>query len=355
MFTLIRMLVFGYVGSLVGVYLMTLLVDALAPRHGGEKNQVQALKAVAYSATPMWLVGVLRIVPGAGYVLWIVEIAALVMAFRLLRQGLVHTMKVEAQQAGGYAGQAVAVAVVAGLVVAAISVGVGGVRQMARKTAPSTSSLSDDDQVKVDPASPLGKLQSWSKNMEQAGKKMDDAQKTGDPDAQQKAVGQMMGALFGDGDQVESLDPERLKAFLPEKLSGLTRASFSSERNAAMGLQVSEAQASYGDAAGHMLDLDVTDAGGAKGMMMFASWAMLQQERQTDHGYEKSTKKDGRLVHEEWDTQENRGEYSMVIADRFVVKVSGQASGIDQLRSAVESLDIKGLEALKGEGVKKSG
>ena len=40
-------MVVGYVLSLVMVFLLTLIVDALAPTFGGTKNQVAALKVVA--------------------------------------------------------------------------------------------------------------------------------------------------------------------------------------------------------------------------------------------------------------------------------------------------------------------
>ena len=40
------------------------------------------------------------------------------------------------------------------------------------------------------------------------------------------------------------------------------------------------------------------------------------------------------------------------LGERFVVKISGSADNIDVLRSALDSLDLAGLEALKNEGVK---
>ena len=93
--------------------------------------------------------------------------------------------------------------------------------------------------------------------------------------------------------------------------------------------------------------------GGMKGMMAFAGWAAGEQERETDQGYEKTYKQDGRLVHEEWDRERKSGEYSTVLAERFSVKLSGEASSIAELKTAVASLDLAGLEALKNEGVKR--
>jgi len=55
--------VIGYVLAFVGVYVMALIIDALAPIFGGVKSQPSALKLAVYSMTPGWLVGVFALVP----------------------------------------------------------------------------------------------------------------------------------------------------------------------------------------------------------------------------------------------------------------------------------------------------
>ena len=95
--------------------------------------------------------------------------------------------------------------------------------------------------------------------MEQAGTKMEAAEKSGDSQAQADAMGQMMGALMGAGGKVEALEPSVLKGFLPNTLGDLPRTSFSAERNAAMGMQIAEAKASYGDGGNRSLDLEIID------------------------------------------------------------------------------------------------
>jgi Yip1 domain len=55
--------VISFAGSLLTVYVLALIVDALAPRFGGEKNSSQALKIAVYSLTPSLVAGVLGIVP----------------------------------------------------------------------------------------------------------------------------------------------------------------------------------------------------------------------------------------------------------------------------------------------------
>ena len=62
------------------------------------------------------------------------------------------------------------------------------------------------------------------------------------------------------------------------------------KRNAAIGIQVSERQ---GDLlairrAAAKSRLEITDTGGAKGFMALAGFAAVEQDKQTDHGYEKT-------------------------------------------------------------------
>ncbi|MBA4422062.1 MAG: YIP1 family protein [Syntrophus sp. (in: bacteria)] len=56
-----------YVLSLVGVYVLALIVDFLAPTFSGEKNSSQALKLAAYSYTAGWLAGIFVIIPALSF------------------------------------------------------------------------------------------------------------------------------------------------------------------------------------------------------------------------------------------------------------------------------------------------
>jgi len=117
-------------------------------------------------------------------------------------------------------------------------------------------------------------------------------------------------------------------------------------------MQISKATATYSDGANRTLQLEIVDAGSLKGVVGFASsWAGVEQESQTDSGYDKTYKSGGQLVHEQWNKNTKSGEYSSFIADRFSVKVSGQASDISDLKRAAASINTSGLAALKNSGV----
>jgi hypothetical protein len=162
----------------------------------------------------------------------------------------------------------------------------------------------------------------------------------------------MMGAVFGGSGAAEALAPDRLKAFVPQTLGGLPRTELSVERNGALGIQVATANGEFSDGSGRNLRLEITDSGGASGLMALAGWATLEQERETSSGYERTRKENGRMVHEEWNRDGGSGEYGVVLGERFLVKVAGNASSVDDLKSAVAGLDLAGLEALRNEGVK---
>jgi hypothetical protein len=73
-------------------------------------------------------------------------------------------------------------------------------------------------------------------------------------------------------------------------------------------------------------------------------------------GLEKTYKSATRMVHERWNRPAGQnatgfGEYGVIVGQRYAVKASGQVADIDTLRSAVESVDLASLEALRNEGV----
>jgi hypothetical protein len=347
-------MVLGYVLSLVMTYVVALIINALAPTFGGQKNQVQALKTIAYAWTAYWIASIGTIVPWLG---WLIGIAGGVYSIYLLYLGLPHTMKCPPDKAAGYTAVSVVIAILLGWIIGLVVAGVVGTAAFTGASMSGmniTGSNGDSSNVSIDSNSALGKLAAMGQQAEQAGKQMDAAQKSGDSAAQQAAMGKILGAVAGGGTTgtVEALSPDQVKAFLPDSLDGLKRTSISAQRSGAMGMQLSDASAVYSDSNGHNITLEVTDSGGAKGWMSMATAMAPEEEKETDHGFEKTYTESGRLTHEAWDTQSKSGEYSLIIAQRFSVKATGNADSIDQLKQAVGSVDLGKLESMKDSGVK---
>jgi hypothetical protein len=99
--------VLQYVGSLVAVYVLALIVDALAPNFGGTRNQLQALKLAAYSSTASWLAGIFLLLPGLRS-LSILGLYSLV----LLYLGLPVMMKSPPEKSLGYTVVAIIAAII---------------------------------------------------------------------------------------------------------------------------------------------------------------------------------------------------------------------------------------------------
>jgi hypothetical protein len=209
-----------------------------------------------------------------------------------------------------------------------------------------------DSSLIADGSPTANAVNEYAKRMDDASKQLESAQNSSDPAAKANALGQFMGTALGSGGKVESLAPDQIKTFLPEELGGLKRTQQAVERNGAIGMQISKATATYSDGADRTLQLEIVDAGSLKGIVGFASgWAGVEQERQTDSGYDKTYRSDGQLVHEQWNNTTKSGEYSRFIADRFSVKVTGQASDIGVLKQAAAGINESGLAALKDSGV----
>ncbi|MGH7523995.1 MAG: Yip1 family protein [Gemmatimonadales bacterium] len=105
-----------YALSLVSVYVLALIIDALAPNFGGHKNSIQALKVAAYSSTAAWVAGVFLLLPALG----ILTILGLY-SFYLMFLGLPVLMKAPEEKAAGYVIVAVVCAVVLYVIVGAIT------------------------------------------------------------------------------------------------------------------------------------------------------------------------------------------------------------------------------------------
>jgi len=199
-------------------------------------------------------------------------------------------------------------------------------------------------------------IEQWGKQIEAAGKQVEQSaeQQGGVPEG--AAVGQLIGAIAGGAKVAEALPTDQMKSFLPETLAGLPRTSSSAERNNAMGIQVSEAEANYSDGAGRNLQLEITDTGGAQGFVALAAWANVEQEREWDGGYERDYQANGNMVHERWDATNKHGEYGVIVGKRFSVKVSGNAPSMEELKAALASgVNLAQLEAAAASGAKPPG
>ena len=95
--TALEYAVVAYALSLGNVFILALIIDALAPTFGGQKYQLQALKVSIYAATASWIAGIFTIIPALA-ILGLVGLYSLY----LLYAGVPVLMKSPQDKAMGY-------------------------------------------------------------------------------------------------------------------------------------------------------------------------------------------------------------------------------------------------------------
>ena len=89
-------LIYGFM--LGGVYVIALIIDALAPTFGAQRSKSQALKLAAYASTASWLGGIFSLFPALGAL----NLAAAMYSIYLLYLGLPILMRVPEDRTIGY-------------------------------------------------------------------------------------------------------------------------------------------------------------------------------------------------------------------------------------------------------------
>lgn len=319
--------VVSWVLMLVGVFLVGLIIDALAPTFGGQKNPVQAMKVAVYGSTASWLAGVFGLIPALS-MLSIVGLYSLYLYY----VGLPKLMKTSEDKAMGYTALVVVCAIVVFLVVGLVTaplrmigaagMGAGGV-----------TVIGDNGTVKLGGAAVnVAALNAASKQMEASANAM-----------QAQALAASTGAAVAGGTATVA-SADALKALLPAGVAGYARGEVSAESAGAAGMATSHAEAVYtrGDA---RITLNVADAGAMGGLTGMVGALGVNANKETSTGYERVSTRNGRTTSEEWDAPAKRGKVS-VMAGRAIISAEGQGASMDEVRAAAAAVDPARLMAL---------
>ncbi len=309
-----------YIVTLAGVFVVGLIIDALATGFGGEKNQVQAMKAAVYSWTAAWLAGIFVVVPWLGLLLSLLGLYSIY----LLYIGLPRTMKAPEAQAVGYT----AVVVVLGIVVFVIG---GAIAGTVATMGALSGSLASGSVAPVTGTVHFGNGGSLDLDKLRA--------------AGQQAEAQMKAQREGGPNRVVAVDPERLKALLPDSVAGAARTDVSATSAGAAGFGASNAEATYQNGNAR-ITLKLTDLAAAGGFAAMAGAFNVQSDEQTSTGYKKVSTVNGMLVTEKYDNQSKSGEYVMIVANRFAIEADGDGVGMDVLKAAVAAVGPDRVAAL---------
>jgi len=345
------LLMFGL--SFLQVFLISWLVDMLAPSFGGQRNPLAALKVTAYSFTPGWVAAVLNVIP----VLGILGVLAALYGLYLLYLGLPVLMRSPKEKSVGYTVVLVICAIVLSVLVTTLSacavaglgfMGVGGIGALGRHGGASDDSASvlanifgsrsDADRERVDEA--MKTLETLGSQAKQASG--DANQQAANATAAMSAVGQRMAG----GKDVQPVDFHELKAMLPASLPGMQRGEAAGQSGEAMGMKGSSATARYSDGANASIRIEIADLGSLSGLAALAGKFDPNIEKETDTGYERTKRVDGQLVHERYDRRAKSGEVGVLVASRFSVTVEGSGVDAAALTGALKAIDLSGLASI---------
>jgi hypothetical protein len=118
----VRIAIVSLVMAVIGVVILSVVIDSLAPSFGAPKSSEGAAKVAAYAPTPAWVAGVLQIIPIVGSA---IALIGAVYALYLLYLGLIRVMRAPQDKAIGYTVVVVVIAIVVGFVASYITAVVG--------------------------------------------------------------------------------------------------------------------------------------------------------------------------------------------------------------------------------------
>lgn len=304
--------------TLTGVFVLGLVINWLAPKFGGSADKVRAFKVAAYSATAAWVAGVFNILPGLSF-LTILGLYSLYLLYR----GLPLLMRAPKEKALAYTGVIVLVMAIGGLLIGSLTAAL--TRPFANDTAAGGAAIA-------------GLLES----MAEGDGTLDGGGIAGL--AESMVAGDRAGATLRNpvAGQSAAIDPKRLAALLPQNLAGLR---VTETQNASLGASLgSSAEARYGS--GDMtVSVEMMDMAPIGGLSAMAASLNVQRDRQTATGYERVGQVNGRMTGEKWDSVSKRSEYSVLVGNRVMVTAKGRGVEIDDLKAAINDLDLKAIEA----------
>lgn len=338
-FSGLTMMVVSYVLSLVSVFVLGLITDALAPTFGGTKNPLNALKLVAYGCTAGFVGGVFSLLPALSMLGMLVGLYSIY----LIYTGVPVLMKCPQEKAAGYTAVIIVCGIVAAIVLGALTALIGPRQGMGSFTGSGHMRFqTPDGEVTID----TDKISAAAKRMEEASERMQAAQKSGDTAEMGKAMGDIMGGMAGAQGSVQPYEAQTIKALLPDNLAGLVRESIEVESGQALGMAGSTGKAKY--AAGEQrLELTIIDLGNLGGLAAMAGWANTTVDRETPDKIEKVYKQDGRTIHEEFRKDGSRGEVGAMLANGVMIELTGRGMDAASLKAALASLDLSKIESMQ--------
>ncbi|GAC1409527.1 MAG: hypothetical protein NVSMB69_11260 [Novosphingobium sp.] len=301
-------LVVSYILGLVGVVVLALVAQNVAPRFGGVGDRAAAFKLVVYGSTAAWVCGIFQLIPGLG-LLAILGLYSLYLYY----VGATPVMRVPQDKAAGFTAVTILAAVLLYIVVGAVSSAFLGLfgGGIGSHVADSSGTVSGKIAVPGGGTIDVGALNAASEQMK----------------ANQNRT---------------AASPDKLQALLPQSIGAYQRTAI--ESGAAGGIG-SNADGTY-TGAGNTFHLKVTDMAALGSIAAMGSALGVSESKSDANGYEKTGTVDGHMQTEEWHNDSHSGKFGVMLDNRFSVEAEGNAASIDELKAAVAAIDKGALGKL---------
>lgn len=307
-------MVVGYVLSLAMVYVLALIANMLAPRFQAQQDMGSAFKLVAYASTAGMLGGVFSILPS----LAMLGLLAALYSVYLLYTGIPVLMKAPQEKAVGYTAALVVCGILAGIVVGlATSLVTPGARGLGAGMA----GMGDTGSVAM--KVPGTDIKIDTGRLEEASRKMEEAQAKGDTQAAAKAATEMMGAALG-GKGGEPFAPKLLRDTLPERVGDLPRTAIEARAESAMGMQFTHVSAQYTHE-DKELEIQIQDLGAVPALRMaMAGWATTTAESENADEVERIYRQGDTTIKESYRKDGSSSDVALMLPNGVMVQAYGR-------------------------------
>jgi hypothetical protein len=193
--------------------------------------------------------------------------------------------------------------------------------------------------------------------LEEAARRIEQAQARGDEQAAAAAATAMIGTAVGAlgagagsaqiDPEAPALAPEQLSSHLPQALAGLQRSSLSSQGRALMGISLNEAQASFEGQDGRRIEVTITDHGGM-GRIAANAWIQRSLQREDSEEGERIYRKGARGLHETWRKDGSEASLKVALENGVQIELKGYGMGVEDLHGALLGLDPERLAKTAG-------
>ena len=333
-------MVVQYVMSLVMIFVFSLIINALAPTFGGQKNQLSALKIAVYGSTASMIGGIFSLLPSV----MLLGMLCGLYSIYLIYLGLPVLMKNPQEKSVVYTIVILLVGIIIGMIMAAVTALVTpNPYKMGRASGSDTviSLKTPGGEMKIDTA----RVDAATKQLEEAQKRMEAAQKSGDTTAMAKAGGDAAAAatgMLGGDPNVLPIPTDSMKLFLLPQMGAFKRTSFQVQSGAAIGLSTTTANADY-EAGNQRVHLTITDSGSMSGFVRMTG-AMVSGEQETESSKEKTWQENGRTMKQKMRKDGSYAELTIILKNGVMVELRGNQMSMDALRTQAMMLDLNGIE-----------